>query len=128
MAKKTIIYYLVMAMVIIGIAQPVEAALSPSQAISLAAVDRTGDLQRIRTVLETKVVAQRLQDLGFTHEEITTRLSEMSDQHIHSIAQKLDDLKVGKDGLGVVIAVLLIIALVIVIINLTTGQKVAVTK
>jgi hypothetical protein len=128
MAKKTIIYYLVMAMVIIGIAQPVEAALSPSQAISMAAVDRTGDLQRIRTVLETKVVAQRLQDLGFTHEEITTRLSEMSDQHIHSIAQKLDDLKVGKDGLGVVIAVLLIIALVIVIINLTTGQKVAVTK
>ena len=128
MAKKTIIYYLVMAMVIIGIAQPVEAALSPSQAISMAAVDRTGDLQRIRTVLETKVVAQRLQDLGFTHEEITTRLSEMSDQQIHGVAQKLDDLKVGKDGLGIVIAILVIIALVIVIINLTTGQKVVVTK
>jgi hypothetical protein len=128
MAKKTIICYLVMAMVIIAIAPPVEAAFAPSQAISMAAVDRTGDLQRIRTVLETKVVAQRLQDLGFTHEEITTRLSEMSDQQIHGVAQKLDDLKVGKDGLGIVIAILVIIALVIVIINLTTGQKVVVTK
>ncbi len=52
----------------------------------------------------------------------------MSDQQIHSIAQKLDDLKVGQDsGLGVVIALLVIIVLVIVIIQLS-GRKIVVTK
>lgn len=127
MAKKTLIYYLAIAMFVIGIVPRVEAAFVPSQAIALPAADRAEDLGRIQAVLESKLVKQRLQDLGFTADEINARLSRMSDQQIHSFAQQLDDLRVGKDGLGVVIAVLLIIVLVIVIINLTTGHKVVVT-
>jgi len=127
MAKKTLIYYLAIAMFVIGIVPRVEAAFVPSQAIALPAVDRADDLGRIQTVLESKLVKQRLQDLGFTADEINARFSQMSDQQIHSFAQQLDDLRVGKDGLGVVIAVLLIIILVIVMINLTTGHRVVVT-
>lgn len=127
MAKKTLIYYLAIAMFVIGIVPRVEAAFVPSQAIALPAADRAEDLGRIQAVLESKLVKQRLQDLGFTADEINARLSRMSDQQIHGFAQQLDDLRVGKDGLGVVIAVLLIIVLVIVIINLTTGHKVVVT-
>jgi hypothetical protein len=127
MAKKTLIYYLAIAMFVIGIVPRVEAAFVPSQAIALPAVDRADDLGKIQTVLESKLVKQRLQDLGFTADEINARFSQMSDQQIHSFAQQLDDLRVGKDGLGVVIAVLLIIILVIVMINLTTGHRVVVT-
>ncbi|OPY72787.1 MAG: hypothetical protein A4E64_02775 [Syntrophorhabdus sp. PtaU1.Bin058] len=127
MAKKTLIYYLAIAMFVIGIVPRVEAAFVPSQAIALPAADRAEDLGRIQTVLESKLVKQRLQDLGFAADEINARLSQMSDQQIHSFAQQLDDLRVGKDGLGVVIAVLLIIILVIVMINLTTGHRVVVT-
>jgi hypothetical protein len=64
------------------------------------------------------LVRQRLEDLGFTSTEITNRLGQMSDQQIHTFAQKLDDLRVGGDGVWVVVAVLAIIALVIFILKL----------
>jgi hypothetical protein len=43
---------------------------------------------------------QRLADLGFSADEITARLSELSDEQIHYFASKLDDLKVGGDASG----------------------------
>jgi hypothetical protein len=85
------------------------------------------DVERIRTALEQKLVRQRLQDLGFSADEISTRLSELTDGQIHYFATRLDDLKVGGDGLGFVIAILVIIALVLLIIQLT-GHRVVVTK
>jgi len=115
-------------MFIIGIAPRVEAAFMPSQAITLSSGERATDVQKIQTVLEMKLVKQRLLDLGFSPEEIQSRISEMSDQQIHGFAQKLDDLKVGQDGLGIVIAILVIVLLVILIINLTSGKKVVVTQ
>jgi hypothetical protein len=73
-------------------------------------------------------VKQRVLDRSFSPEEIQSRISEMSNQQIHDFAQKLDDLKVGQDGLGIVIAILVIVLLVILIINLTSGKKVVVTQ
>jgi len=129
MARKITIYYLVAVMFIIGIAPRVEAAFMPSQAITISSGERAADVQKIQTVLEMKLVKQRLLDLGFSPEEIQSRISEMSDQQIHGFAQKLDDLKVGQDsGLGIVIAILVIVLLVILIINLTSGKKVVVTQ
>ncbi len=128
MVKKTLIYYLAIAMFVVGIVPRVEAAFVPSQTMAMPAVDRVEDLGTIQAVLESKLVKQRLQDLGFTADEINARLSQMSDQQIHSFARQLDDLRVGKDGLGIVIALLIIIILVIVIINLTTGHKIVVTQ
>ena len=128
MAKKTLVYFLVLAIFIIGVTPRVEAAFVPSQAITLSDVDREADLKKIQTALETKIVKQRLFDLGFSTDEINARLDGMSDQQIHGIASQIDDLKVGKNGLGIVIAVLVIILLVILIINLTTGKKVVVTR
>lgn len=128
MTKKIIVFYLAAMMFVIGIAPRVEASFAPSQALSTSPIDREADLDRIQTVLEAKLVTQRLADLGFTPQEIKERLSAMNDQEVHRVAQNLDELKVGKDGLGVVIAVLVIIVLVLVIINLTTGKKVVLTK
>jgi len=129
MARKTLVYYLIAVMFIIGIAPRVDAAFLPSETIGITGAQRDADIQRIQAVLEMKLVRQRLLDLGFSPEEIATRVSEMTDEQVHSFAQKLDDLRVGKDsGLGIVIAVLIIVLLVILIINLTTGKKVVVTQ
>jgi hypothetical protein len=127
MVKKCLISYLVLAMFVIGIAPRVDAAFSSSEALKFSTEARTGDMEKIRVVLENKLVAQRLQDLGYTADEIATRLSQMTDEQIHSFAQKLDDLKVGGDGLGFVIGILLIVVLVLVILHLS-GRKVIVTK
>lgn len=128
MFKKTVAWYLVIAMFIIGVAPRLEAAFVPSEAIKLASVDRARDLEKIQAVLEQKIVKQRLQDLGFTDEEIRSRLSELSDQQIHNLAMQIDQLKVGKDdALGVIIALLIIAILIVVLLQLM-GHKVIITK
>jgi hypothetical protein len=127
MIKKCLVVYLVVAMFVIGIAPRVDAAFSPSDVLKLSDEARAIDIDKIRIVLENKLVTQRLSDLGYTTDEIMTRLSNMTDAQIHQFAQKLDDLKVGGDGLGIVIAVLVIVILVIVILQLT-GRRVVVTK
>lgn len=125
MFKKSISWYLVIAMFIIGIAPRVDASFTPSQAMAIELADRQVDLQKIQATLETKVVKHRLQALGFSGEEIQNRLSQLSDQQLHNYAQQLDDLRPGGDTLGVIIGVLVIIALVLVILHFT-GHKVTV--
>ncbi|MGD0662360.1 MAG: PA2779 family protein [Syntrophorhabdales bacterium] len=50
-------------------------------------------------------------DLGFSPKEIAARLARMSDDQLHRLAQKLDDLKPGGDGVGLVVALLVIVVL-----------------
>jgi len=125
---KHVAWYLVVAMVIISIAPRVEAGFAPSDIMEQKQVDRTSDLEKIRGILEMKAVRERLTQFGLSHDEITERLSQLSDEQIHQLALQLDDLRVGQDsGLGIIIAVLVIIILVIVILQLT-GRKVIITK
>jgi hypothetical protein len=123
---KHVAWYLVIAVFIIGIAPRVDAGLVGSEITSLMQVDRTAELEKIQKVLETKAVSKRLEQFGYTQDEVQKRLTQMSDQQIHQIATKLDDLKIGGDGAGIVIAILVIVILVIVILQLT-GHKVIVT-
>ena len=125
MVKKYLVWYLVCTMFVIGIAPRLEAAFTPSEALAPAFSTRAIDVEKIRTALEQKLVRQRLQDIGFSADEISTRLAELTDAQIHYFATRLDDLKVGGDGLGLVIAILVIIVLVILIIQLT-GHRVLV--
>lgn len=125
--KKFLTWYLVTAMFIIGIAPRVEASFAPSQSMALDKPDRNADMQKIQAILETKVVKQRLQDLGFSEEEIKNRLSQLSDQQLHKLALNLDELKVGKDdALGVIIALLVIVILVVLLLKLT-GHNIVIT-
>jgi hypothetical protein len=126
MVKKWLACYLVIAMFVIGVAPRVNASFSPSEALNASGL-RAGDLDRIRIVLENKLVAQRLTDLGYSTDEVMTRLAEMSDSQIHGFAQKLDDLKVGKDVGEAIIFILVVVILVIVILQLT-GHKIIVSK
>jgi hypothetical protein len=123
---RYVAWYLVIVMFIIGIAPKVDAGLVKSEIIPLAYMDRSADLEKIQKVLETKAVSKRLTQLGLTQDEIQNRLTQLSDQQIHQVATKLDDLKIGGDGLGILIAVLVVVILVIIILQLT-GHKVIVT-
>jgi hypothetical protein len=127
MIKKCLVGYLVFAMFVVGIVPRVEAAFSPSEAIGSSLSARTGDMEKIRAALEHKIIAQRLLDLGYTSEEVMTRLSEMTDAQIHGFAQRLDGLRVGGDGTGVIIFLLVVIIGVLIYLQVT-GRKVVVTK
>lgn len=85
----------------------------------------TQDLEKIQKFLEMKMVSQRLKDFGYSEKEIMDRLSTLDEQTLHKLALKIDEIKIAGDaGLAVILA-LLIIALVILIINLT-GHRVVV--
>ncbi len=122
---KSIAFYLAFAMFIIGITPKANASFAPSDIIQLARTDRASDLATIQKAIEMKMVKERLADLGLTHDEIQSRLSQLSDQQLHRAAQQLDDLKVGGDGLGIIIAILVIAILVVLLIQLT-GHRVIV--
>ena len=123
--RKWITWYLVMAMFVIGITPRVYAGFSPSEFTSLAPAERSEELQKIQKFLEMKVVRERLQEFGFTPDEIQSRLNQLSDPQIHQLALQVDKLKVGGDGWEVLFALLVIAILVLVIIWLT-GHKVIV--
>lgn len=124
---KYISWYLVIVMFVIGIAPRVDAGLSPSETIAIPQFDRVSDIQKIQNFIEMKMVKERLEKLGFTQDEIQARLSQLSDQQIHQIALKLDDLKLGGDGLEVVVLLLVIVILVVLLLQLT-GHKIIITK
>ena len=123
---KHLSWYLIIAMFIIGIAPKADAGIAPSEIIVMSQVDRAADIEKIQKVLETKMVRERLEKLGYAQEEINSRLTQLSDQQMHNLALQIDDIKVGGD-LGIVIALLVIVILVVLFIQLT-GHRVVVTK
>jgi len=122
---KWITWYMVALMAFIGITPRVDAAFSPSEGLALLQSDRQSDLQKIQKVLESKMIRERLNALGFAQDEIQTRLSQLNEEQIHQLALKLDEMKVGGDGGEIVIALLLIAILVVLIIYLS-GHRVVV--
>lgn len=124
---RHVAWYLVVAMVIISIAPRVEAGFAPSEIIDLKPGDRAADIEKIQSILEKKAVSERLSQFGLNQDEITERLAQLSDEQVHQFALQLDDLRVGQDATGAIIAILVIIILIIVILQLT-GHKIIVTK
>ncbi len=124
---RYISWYLIIAMFIIGITPKADAGLAPSALIAMSQADRSADLEKIQKVIEMKMVSERLEKLGLAQDEIQARLGSLSDQQLHKLALQIDDIKVGGDAYGVIIALLVIAVLVVVLLQLT-GQRVIVTK
>ncbi|MEW6327042.1 MAG: PA2779 family protein [Thermodesulfobacteriota bacterium] len=95
------------------------AALSDSLLSSPgASLAREAELAKVRQVLENKIAVQKLKDFGLSPDEVSARLTSMTDEQVHHLASLSDRITAGGDGVGTVIGVLLIIILVIVIIKL----------
>ncbi len=113
--KKPIALYLIAALFIISVFPRVgNTAFVPSEGI---AFDRTSDINKIQRALEIKVVKQRLEALGLNQEEIKTRLTQLSDQQLHQLATKIDDLKLGQghDAIGLLTMILICLFLVLLL-------------
>jgi hypothetical protein len=121
---RQVAWYLAIAMFVIAIAPRVDAGLSASSMLS-GQFDRPQTVEKIRQVLETKMVRERLEQLGFTADEVRSRLDQLSDAQLHRLAMNLDEIKTGGDGLGLVIGLLVIAILVVLLIQLT-GHRVIV--
>lgn len=115
---KGVVCYMVIAIVVIGVAQKVYAGFSPSEMVGSPSYNRAADLEKVQKVLELKMISEKLKELGLTPDETQKRLDQLSDSQIHQLALQIEDLEVGGDGLGVVIALLLIAILVVILVYL----------
>jgi hypothetical protein len=123
MLRKVVTWYLVAAMLVIGITPRVYAGFSPSEVIGVSPAERSGDLQKVRKFLEMKMVGERLRELGLAPGEVQSRLDQLNDQQIHQLALQVDELAVaGDSGLGIIIAIMIIALLVVILVLLLQGR------
>ncbi|OGP44189.1 MAG: hypothetical protein A2090_02640 [Deltaproteobacteria bacterium GWD2_42_10] len=86
---------------------------------------READIDKIQRVLESKIVSQRLAELGLSMDEINSRLNELNNAEMHQFASQLESLMPGGDTIIAIMGLLVIVILVLVILQLT-GHKVVV--
>ena len=119
--------YLVLAICVMGMVPRVYAGMVSSEILTSHQADRVTDLAKIQKVMETKIIKERLKELGFTQKEVQARLDRLNDQQIHHFALKIDDLRVGGNGFEVLV-VLLLIGIFVGVWLYVTGHRVTVTK
>ena len=117
---------MVAVMLLLGIA-PSYAGFAPSAGIPLSSLDRSSDLLKIQKVLELKMVQERLLAFGFTPDEIQTRLHQLSDEQVHQLALKLDEMNVGGHW-GSVFIVFLLAAIVAILVIYLLGYRLILKK
>ena len=123
---KWVTWYMVTITFLIGITPRVYAGFSPSEGITLAPIDRPSDLQKVQKVLESKMVRERLKQLGFHEEGVQKRLHQLTDEQIHQLALNLDELNVGGDAEVVIVAFL--VAILVVLIIYLLGYRVVLKR
>ena len=123
---KHVTWYLVVAMFAIGITPRVYADFSPSEIVGVPQIDRGSDLGKIQNAIETKMIGERLKQIGLTPGEIQKKLAQLSDQQIHQLAQQLDELKVGGDAGWTVLIIILVLAAIAVAVIYMTGHEIVI--
>ena len=93
------------------------AMLAPAQGGAAAfrpGYDRAADIKAVQTVLESKIVRERLKTLGMNEKEIESRLARLSDRQVHQLARDVKTLSPG----GGIVTLLEIVVLVLLILFL----------
>ena len=122
LALKPLALYLAIAcFVIASIPKDSLAYLVESQPASYS---RGADMDKIQRVLESKMVSQRLQELGLSMDEINTRLNLLSDADVHQFASQMDNLMPGGLDVAINIMLFLVIAILVLVILHLLGYKV----
>jgi len=123
---KHVTWYLVVAMFVIGITPRVYAGFSPSEVVGVSPIDRGSDLGKIQNTIETKMIGERLKQIGLTPDEIQKKLSQLGDQQIHQLALQLDELKVGGDAGWTILGIIIVLAAIAVLVLYLSGHEVVI--
>lgn len=120
MSKRFSPSLLVVALLVFVFAVPSFAAAVPSKTAANQSLDqRTADLALVRDIAANDQVATVLTKHGFTQEQVNQRLSRLSPQDLHQLANNLDQIQAAGMtqqewiwiGIGALAALILVIAL-----------------
>ena len=116
---RRIAMLLVVLIGIFSVVPRIEASFVPSDE-SFASSGRDKDMAMVQKVLEQKLVKERLKALGYTDQEINSRLDQLSDNEVHQFATQIDSLTSG----GSTLVWILVIALVIISALYFTNKRI----
>ena len=86
---------------------------------------RTAEISKVQTILEQKVVMQKLLDYGVSSEEAMAKVRSMSESDLHRLATLADRVAAGADGgVDFVIGLAVLVILIIVILMLMNKRVV----
>jgi len=83
----------------------------------------TGDLEKLRQVMEVRVVKERLGQLGLSPQEAEAKLASLASEEIHQLAVQVQEIQAGGNGAELLAVILLAILLFILIMELL-GRRV----
>lgn len=83
---------------------------------------REEDIAKIQRALESKQLQEKLRAYGLTKEEVESKLSELSDEQIHTLAKASDRVLAGGDAIGVAIGILIIAILLVILLKLLNKE------
>ncbi len=118
MYRKVIASYLIIAVFALTLASTSGAGLVTSENLLAPSTTKASSLGEIQTALETKLVSSRLAQLGFTTDEINSRLGRLSQGQLHALSQDIDQIRSGGNA---IVGALLLVFLIILILDLA-GQ------
>ncbi len=125
---KQITVYMIFLMSLFAILPRVDASMVDSELLVNVIKQRDVDIQKVQRFLESEIVKKRLSLLGYSPEEIKSKLDSLSDEELHQFAVKIDQVRVaGDSGLGLIISLLVIAILVVLLLQLT-GHRVVVVE
>lgn len=102
----------------LGMQVPAGAAVIPVDEY-LAAADRAGNLARIEAGINRADVSSRLEALGVDRADALARAASLSDQELAKVAEEMDNLPAGGDGLLAVIGIVFVVLLILEITGVT---------
>ena len=121
---RSIMFMFIMALSVPMLLGTGHAMLAPVDPSAPVMSQRADDLRTVQSVLEAKVITQRLQDLGYSSEEIASKLDRLSDSQLHQVASQINSLfpagfhGATDDFLHMALTILLIIVVIVVIVAL----------
>lgn len=80
------------------------------------------DLASVQRVLESKMIAGKLKELGLSQGDIEKRLKSLTDEELHQFAASIDSLYAGGDAGGVMIVVAVVMMGIMLYYILTGGH------
>ena len=100
---------------------PSNAFAMPSDSVAgfNAAAARQAEIEKIMAVLSRPEARAHLVLMGVKPNELRDRLGRLDDEQLASVASRAEEVKVGGDALGVVVALLVIAILVVLLIKLS---------
>ncbi|HNR88721.1 MAG TPA: PA2779 family protein [Spirochaetota bacterium] len=105
-----------------GVAGMVGSALSDGT--SATSVERDSRVRSVQKALENKIVIEKLRAHGLDEGEIRAKLSGLSDEQLHLLAQASDRALAGGDVIVISVGgLIIIVAIVIVILALFLDKK-----